>query len=184
MKRHGSLILSLLLAIASVAISLGATQQQKQDEKAKSKSSETPACGQDMSAMNRRGDEQMGFSQEKTRHHFRLTKTGGAIEVEAKDAKDTETLRQIRTHLSHIARMFAEGDFKAPMLIHDQVPPGVPTMQRLKAEIKYTFEETERGGRVRITSNNPEAVQAIYEFLRFQIREHQTGDSLEVSSEQ
>jgi hypothetical protein len=180
MKRRSSLtlILSLLLAISSLALARTAAQEQ---EKSKPKSSETPSCGQDMNGMNKRGDEQMGFSQEKTSHHFRLMVDGGAIEVEAKDANDKETLQQIRTHLSHIARMFAEGNFKAPMLIHDQTPPGVPVMQRLKAEIKYEFEETKLGGRVRITSNNPEAREAIYEFLRFQIREHQTGDSLEVS---
>jgi hypothetical protein len=84
-------------------------------------------------------------------------------------------------HLGHIAKMFAEGNFNAPMLIHDKTPPGVPVMKLLKAEINYKFEEIERGGRVRITSGNREAIAAIYEFLRFQIKEHQTGDSLEVS---
>jgi hypothetical protein len=77
--------------------------------------------------------------------------------------------------------MFAAGNFNAPVLIHDQTPPGVSVMQRLKAEIKYRYEETERGGRVRISSQNPQAIAAIYEFLRFQIKEHQTGDSAEVS---
>jgi hypothetical protein len=32
------------------------------------------------------------------------------------------------------------------------------------------------GGRVRIHTSNARAVQAIHEFLRFQITEHQTGD--------
>jgi hypothetical protein len=181
MKRRNSptLVLSLLLAITALAFSSTSAQQ---EEKAKQRSSEQPACSQDMTAMNKRGDEQMGFSQEKTRHHFRLMIDGGAIEVEAKEANDTETLQQIRMHLSHIAKMFAEGNFKAPMLIHDQIPPGVTVMQRLKAEIRYEFEETKLGGRVRISSKNREAVAAIYEFLRFQIREHQTGDALEVGT--
>ncbi len=67
------------------------------------------------------------------------------------------------------------------MLIHAQTPPGVTVMKRLKAEIKYQFGERERGGRVRITTNNTEAIAAIWEFLRFQIRDHRTGDSTEVS---
>jgi hypothetical protein len=66
------------------------------------------------------------------------------------------------------------------MLIQDQTTPGVPAMKRLKAEIKYKFEEIERGVRVSITSANREAIAAIYEFLRFQIKEHGTVDSLEV----
>jgi hypothetical protein len=66
------------------------------------------------------------------------------------------------------------------MLIHAQTPPGVPVMQKLKSEIEYRFEETERGATIHISTTNSEALQAIYEFLRFQIKEHQTGDALDV----
>ena len=130
--------------------------------------------------VNERGDRVMGFDHEKTTHHFLLYKDGGAIEVAANSADDTESRDQIRKHLGHIARMFAEGNFKAPMLIHAQTPPGVPVMQRLKAEIKYEYEETERGARVRITSANAEALAAVHDFLRFQIKDHETGDPTEV----
>jgi len=131
-------------------------------------------------AVDKRGDHVMGFSHEKTTHHFRLYKDGGAIEVTAIDAKDTESRDQIRMHLSHIAKMFASGDFNAPMLIHDRVPPGVPVMQKLKSEIKYEFQNTDRGGVVRITTSNEEAVKAVHEFLRFQIDDHGTGDAKDV----
>jgi hypothetical protein len=131
-------------------------------------------------AVDKRGDHVMGFSHEKTTHHFRPYKDGGAIEVTANDAKDTESRDQIRMHLSHIAKMFASGDFNAPMLIHDRVPPGVPVMQKLKSEIKYEFQETDRGGVVRITTSNEEAVKAVHEFLRFQIDDHGTGDAKDV----
>lgn len=133
-----------------------------------------------MAGMNERGDQGMGFSREKTTHHFYLTKTGGIIQVEADDPKDTVSRDQIRQHLGHIAMMFAEGNFDIPMFIHDQVPPGVPVMKRLKAEIKYQFEETEKGARVIISTSNQAALSAIYEFLSFQIKEHRTGDPLEV----
>jgi hypothetical protein len=85
-------------------------------------------------------------------------------------------------HLSHIARMFAEGNFQAPMLIHDRVPPGVPVLQRLKAEVRYRYEEIDGGGRVRIVTRSREALQALHEFLRFQIADHRTGDTGEVMS--
>jgi hypothetical protein len=130
--------------------------------------------------VNSRGDQVMGFDHEKTTHHFRLMSDGGAIEVEANDPKDTASSDQIREHLSHIAQMFAAGDFTAPMLIHAQTPPGVAVMKRLKAEIEYRFEETERGGRIRITTTNSEALPAIHEFLRFQISDHGTSDSVVV----
>ena len=128
--------------------------------------------------VNRRGDHEMGFSHEKTTHHFRLSKDGGVIEVTANDPNDTESREQIRQHLGHIATMFSAGNFNAPVLIHDQTPPGVPAMKRLKSQIKYEFENVESGGRVKITTSNREAIEAVHEFLRFQITDHQTGDPL------
>ncbi|MFL6209614.1 MAG: hypothetical protein ACJ74W_12225 [Pyrinomonadaceae bacterium] len=134
----------------------------------------------DHAVMNARGDERMGFAQAQTTHHFRLTKDGGQIEVAANDVQDTASRDQIRAHLKHIAAAFAAGDFAIPMFVHDQTPPGVPAMQRLKAAISYTYEDTPRGGRVRITSSNADATTAVHEFLTFQIKEHETGDALEV----
>jgi hypothetical protein len=137
------------------------------------------AQGQDQhqADVNSRGDQVMGFDHNKTTHHFRLISDGGSIEVEANDPKDTSSRDQIRQHLSHITQMFADGDFTSPMLIHSQTPPGVTVMKRLKANIKYRFENTERGGRIRITTGNLEALSAVYDFLTFQIKDHGTGDS-------
>jgi hypothetical protein len=131
--------------------------------------------------VQQRGDHVMGFSHEKTTHHFRLYSNGGAIEVEANDPSDLASRDQIREHLAHIAHLFAEGDFQSPMLVHDRVPPGVPTLERLKSSVTYKFEENGRGGRIRITTGSAEALTAVHEFLRFQIADHQTGDPLEIS---
>jgi hypothetical protein len=133
--------------------------------------------------MNKRGDHVMGFDHMKTTHHFLLQEKGGSIEVTANNSDDVESSEQIRMHLKHIAMMFAEGNFNAPMLIHDQTPPGVPVMQKLKGEIKYNFEEIDRGAAVRISTKNPTALKAIYDFLRFQIKEHKTGDSLDIGKQ-
>ena len=134
----------------------------------------------DHSAVDKRGDRVMGFSHEKTTHHFRLYADGGAIEVEANDPKDTESRDQIQTHLGHIAQMFAGGNFNAPMLVHARTPPGVPVLERLKKEVTYRFEKTDQGGKVLITTKNAEALKALHEFLRFQISDHGTGDPTEV----
>jgi len=130
--------------------------------------------------VNRRGDHAMGFSHTKTTHHFRLYEDGGAIEVEANDTADTESRDQIRKHLAHIASMFAEGDFSTPKAVHAEEPSGANAMAKFKSDISYKFESTERGGRVRIQTTSKDALAAIHEFLRYQIRDHQTGDSLEV----
>jgi hypothetical protein len=62
---------------------------------------------QRMDGVNKRGDHAMGFSHEKTTHHFRLTGEGGAIEVTANDPNDAASQEQIRTHLS-ICKLFKE----------------------------------------------------------------------------
>jgi hypothetical protein len=179
MRRNLYITLATLLVIVGVATTL--RPQVQHQTKPEQPVSDCPMMKEhSMASMNERGDQGMGFSQEKTTHHFYLTKTGGAIQVEANDEKDTVSRDQIRQHLGHITMMFAEGNFDTPMFVHDQVPPGVPAMKQLKAEIKYRFEETERGARVRISTSNQEALSAIYEFLSFQIKEHQTNDPLEV----
>ena len=132
----------------------------------------------DHASMMGRGEKGMGFSQTKTTHHFLLTRDGGVIAVSANDTKDAATRDQIRMHLTHVAHSFSEGDFDIPMFVHDQVPPGVPVMKKLAADITYQFKETDSGGRILVSSGSPQAVQAIHDFLIFQIREHKTGDPL------
>jgi hypothetical protein len=131
--------------------------------------------------LKRRGAVAMGFDQDAATHHFRLLPDGGAIEVEANDTGDLRTRDAIRAHLESIAADFAAGRFAAPFATHAVVPPGVPTMQRLRPALAFSYEATSSGGRVRIRSSESEAVSAVHDFLRFQIREHRTGDSLEVA---
>ena len=152
-----------LLLLVSATLVIAYAQQPKHDEQ-----------------MNQRGDHVMGFDHTKTTHHFLLQESGGSIEVTANSSDDVESRDQIRMHLEHIARMFAEGNFNAPILIHDQTPPGVPVMQELKGDIKYNYEVIERGAAVRISTKNATALKAIHDFLRFQIKEHKTGDSLDI----
>jgi hypothetical protein len=131
-------------------------------------------------AVRKHGNSAMGFDQDKTTHHFYLRTDGGVIQVTANDVADTASREMIQRHLAHIAAAFAQGDFNIPMLVHDRVPPGVPDMKRLKNKIQYHYEGLERGGRVLIGTKDPQALAAIHKFLRFQIRDHATGDSLKV----
>lgn len=146
-------------------------------------SAQTPSVSDDHAKhhdMEERGNQGMGFAQDKTTHHFLLRKDGGAIQVTANSAADKPSIEHIRMHLQHIRRAFQSGDFNIPGFVHDQTPPGVPLMIKLKDQIRYQYEEIEQGGRVTVSSKNPDAITAVQEFLRFQITEHKTGDKLEV----
>jgi hypothetical protein len=140
----------------------------------------TSASQHDDSAMNRRGDHVMGFEQQKTTHHFVLTKSGGIIQVTAKDASDIASRDHIRMHLQHISKAFAEGDFADPHEVHAEDPPGVATMKKEKDKISYNFRSTDAGGKVIIHTDDSTALEAVHEYLRYQIREHKTGDPVTV----
>ena len=128
------------------------------------------------SAQAAREREGMGFSQERTTHHFLLAPDGGSIRVTANAADDRPTIDQVRRHLERIARAFQAGDFTTPELVHGEMPPGVPVMRQLRTQISYAYQSRPDGAVVVIHSRKPEAVDAVHEFLRFQIREHRTGD--------
>jgi hypothetical protein len=129
-------------------------------------------------SMNDRGAMVMGFDQDKTSHHFYLYDDGGAIDIAVKSASDTKDRDAIRSHLPHIATMFSRGDFNAPMLVHDSsAVPGTSVLAQLKESIRYGYAETASGGRVNIVTKDSAALAALHEFLRYQIREHQTGDT-------
>ena len=132
------------------------------------------------SAVDRRGAHVMGFDQRKTTHHFLLYEDGCAIDISVIDAADTENLSAIRAHLPHIATMFAAGNFDAPMLVHATKVPGTSDMAKMQERLNYRFVQTQKGGRVDITTTDPEALAAVHRFLRFQISDHHTGDSTEI----
>jgi len=143
----------------------------------------TPVSAQEhhMSA-EERGAAVMGFDQHSTVHHFRLFEDGGSLEINALRDDDRANRDAIRSHLPHIATMFAAGQFDAPMLVHDSTHvPGTAAMAARKTVISYRYVETSAGGRLDIVTTDPEAVAAVHAFLKYQIAEHKTGDPLTVS---
>jgi len=136
------------------------------------------------SGVEQRGESHagMGFSQSSTTHHFILTANGGIVQVTANEATNKELIDTIQMHLGHIAEMFSAGNFSIPHFVHDQTPPGVPTMQKLKSAIHYSAEPLANGGRVKIETSSPEGISAVHDFLRFQIKDHETGDPITVQN--
>ena len=171
MIKKSFLVFTTLTMALGLVLMVGAQQPQPTDpQKSKHDS---------MESMNERGDKVMGFDHDLTTHHFLLKANGGVIQIEANNKTDTASRDEIRQHMRHIAKMFGEGNFSAPMLIHEQNPPGADVMKQLKAKIKYEFGENERGAFIRISTSDAAALKAIHEFLRFQIKEHKTGDPLD-----
>ena len=53
-------------------------------------------------------------------------------------------------------------------------------MKQLNKKISYQVQNTAQGAEISITTDDPDAIQAIHDFLKFQIEDHRTGDPLEV----
>lgn len=130
-------------------------------------------------ALKKRGADAMGFDQDATAHHFRLTATGGSIEVTVKDHADEKTIAAIRSHLQSIANEFQAGHFGKPFQTHGEIPPGVVEMKTRTHSIAYRYEDLPQGGVVRIRTSDARALDAVHAFLRYQITEHRTGDQLQ-----
>ena len=99
--------------------------------------------GQHDHGVKERGAHVMGFDQDATVHHFRLHPDGGAIDIAAKDPTDPADRDAIRSHLPHITQMFGNGDFSAPMLIHDTNVPGTDQMAALSTGAIGALNSTE-----------------------------------------
>lgn len=141
-----------------------------------------PICAQEQGVqqqtahMQARGEHVMGFSQDMTTHHFELNQEGGVIEVRTNNVIDVQTRDQIRGHFRHIVMMFAAGDFSAPMLVHARNVPGTAVMSQLKGQLHWQLEETPRGAKISVSADGKPALDAVHEFLRYQIADHKTGD--------
>ena len=66
----------------------------------------SPGKEDNFAGVNARGDQGMGFSHEKTTHHFHLLADGGAIEIQSNEPTDAATQEVIRQHLAMIAVSF------------------------------------------------------------------------------
>jgi hypothetical protein len=136
---------------------------------------ECPVHAEHQSAVDQRHQAVTGVPSDATQHHFVVTKDGGVIRLDAK-AGDRDARSRVRQHLQKIAQSFGAGDFAMPTSIHEQVPPGVAAMKERRASIQYRYDDTPNGGLVSITTRDPKALDAVHEFLRFQVLDHGTGD--------
>lgn len=136
---------------------------------------QTPAVSDtEFAQLQERGREAMGVDQYSSTHQFDALPDGGRIELQ-RDVDDPQGVAVIRQHLQEIAAAFGNGDFRIPGFVHAQEVPGTEVMARKKGVITYTYSELPRGGQVRITTTDAEAIRAVHEFMAFQRSDHRAG---------
>jgi hypothetical protein len=116
----------------------------------------------------------MGVDQYTSTHRFDALPDGGRIELQ-RNEDDPDGITQIRAHLQQIARAFTAGDFSTPAFVHLRQMPGAAVMARKKEAITYSFSPLPRGGQLRLTTADPEALRAIHQFMAAQRGDHRAG---------
>lgn len=138
----------------------------------------TPAKGDDsaFTALQERGSSAagMGVDQQTSVHQFDLLPDGARIEL-LRAVDDSAGVVQIRQHLRAISVAFAAGNFTTPAFVHMQQVPGTAVIAAKRNVIAYQMMELPRGGELRITTTDSEALAAIRDFIMFQRQDHHAG---------
>jgi hypothetical protein len=121
-----------------------------------------------------RGAEVMGVDQYTSTHVFEPLPDGGRIELQ-RDVPDSAGAAVIRAHMEHVAAAFGAGDFTLPGVVHAREVPGTAVMAAKRSAITYTVEALPAGAALRLRTTDPEALQAIHDFLAFQRQDHHAG---------
>jgi hypothetical protein len=165
--------LALAVALAVPAVPAAAcAQHTPRNHAAHHPSAQTADSG--FAALQDRGAQAMGVDQYTSTHRFDSLVDGGRIELQC-GVDDPEGVATIRAHLASIARAFAAGDFRTPGFVHAGTVPGTEVMAARRASIRYTYRDLPRGGEVRITTADAEALLAIHAFLAFQRGDHRAA---------
>src|SRR5690606_35501505 len=133
-----------------------------------------PPAEEDFGALQARGAEAMGVDQFTSTHRFDALPDGARIELQ-RDVEDPAGVETIRAHLREIATRFAAGHFDVPAFGHARDMPGTRVMAERREAITYTYRDLPRGGEVRITTSDPEALRAVHEFMAAQRGDHRAG---------
>jgi hypothetical protein len=113
----------------------------------------------------------MGVDQYMATHQFEALAEGGRIELQKND-DDPRDVAAIRSHLQEVMSRFRRGDFSTSAFVHGTEPAGTRVMAARKDFIRYAYSDLPRGGEIRITTIDPEALRAIHAFIAFQQNEH------------
>lgn len=120
----------------------------------------------------RRGAQVMPFDLEQTTHLFQPLNDGGVQRVTAKDQKNDQQIRLIRTHLEEEAARFGHGDFSDPKKIHGDDMPGVAELSRGAARIRVNYTELPNGAEIRYATTDTALIAAIHQWFHAQLHDH------------
>jgi hypothetical protein len=112
----------------------------------------------------------------KIERHYWLLKNGGAIEMVCKAPCESGTQTAIQNYLDSLTKAFEKGSFDSEFVSGASAPETVMTLRKLRDEVTFNAAPSEVGYTLRMLTVNPQARDAIYDFLRYEINNRKTGD--------
>ncbi len=125
------------------------------------------------SEVYRRTQQATSYDMNKTLHTFTQTVHGGIQHVVVKSASDKEQIQLIRNNLRKMADDFGKGDFSETERIHGTDMPGLAQLKRAQPnDIKFEYETLENGAQIHYSSEYPQYIEALREWIQAQAVDH------------
>jgi hypothetical protein len=103
---------------------------------------------------------------------FSKTVHGGVMHVITQSG-DTEQIKLIQDYMRQIALEFSKGDFSSTMRIHGAEMPGLQQLKTAKTDdIRYEYKALPNGAQIHFSTEYPQFVQALHEWLGAQAKDH------------
>jgi hypothetical protein len=114
----------------------------------------------------------MPFDMSKTLHIFKMTESGGVMQVVAKDSGATDQITLIQRHLQDEAKRFQRGDFSDPAKLHGADMPGLKEIQKGAPHIKIKYQTLPSGAEIAFETTDIHLLTAIHRWFGAQLSEH------------
>ncbi|WP_061288964.1 hypothetical protein [Azotobacter vinelandii] len=122
--------------------------------------------------IHQQGHKVMPFSLERTLHIFRMTETGGSMQVVIRKPGAEDQLQSIQRHLLHMRARFSSGDFSTPASLHGADMPGLKELEAGASRMKVSYLPLPNGGEIRFEAGDIGMITAIHRWFGAQLSEH------------
>jgi hypothetical protein len=131
------------------------------------------ATQKQVAEVQQRTQQVVPYALDQTLLTFTKTVHGGVQHVVAKAADNTEQIKLIQANLLKMANDFRKGDFSETGRIHGADMPGLAQLKMAETDdIKYEYKALANGAQIHYSTEYPQYVQALHEWLYAQMSEH------------
>lgn len=104
---------------------------------------------------------------------FSKTVHGGVMHVISKTADDVKQIKLIQDHLLKMTEDFSKGDFSGTEQMHGMDMPGLQQLKTAKTDdIRYEYKALPNGAQIHFSTEYPQYVQALHEWMDAQMKDH------------